>query len=405
MSLPHVAPPGHYRRTIRTNRSRLILVAAVWIFLVTLFRLEYHRIAGLVSKSAPSIQYNEARYLRQIYTSTLKAAKPYKGNSTYFLCSGGRKGLQVIHTRFLLGQYRANATFVASRLLLLSTFFVDSLNAQSSQNFLVMVSYDARLPETAVSGLRSVISRLHAPAILHAENSAGRENNAALLTFSQLVPELIAGGYLPENATNEVDIYIMSRMDTDDAVHRGAVKAIQSLACSSKRTELYALQVAYVKAGFLWQPSNTSDAIHGSLAVQDPAPARYLAIMQSLVVAVRLGMDKCPVTVYSHQHMEPWKLQHIKLPDCPFVYSTSRNVHIWQPPNGEPGSLYVRTSSSSTRKKTKAEEEAWKPANVSMLVNAFGLDPSALAVTNMMFTGLEAEAQYTLIAKNAYRWR
>lgn len=337
--------------------------------------------------------------------TTIDMATPAPRDGPLFSCSDGRRGMHIIHTRFLLGQYNASATFIASRLLLLSTFFVPSLNAQTSSNFVVITSYDSRLPPSAIESLRAELNKVKVPVLMHnhSVDSIGRSNNAAILSYSTMVPMLLTAGVLQQDAL-PLDFYITSRMDADDAIHVKSVHGVQNIACDAPNHKNYGLQVAYIRAGLLWAPSPRPSSMFGEVAPPEPEP-RYLAILQSMITG--RGMHKCPLNVYSHQHMQPYTLSNMsapRVPGCPFVFRCARNIHIWEPPEGQWGSLYVRTATSSTRDKIKTSLTAWEPAQVDMLRRNFGLENSKLLMVNMVFAGLEREAAHTLVTKNSGKW-
>ena len=410
---PLKAGTGIRQRNIPRRPSVFVIGALLvaWIMLLFLFRFEFY---GLVSmKPRP---WSPGKVEREVIYAYAAAVIPENDitiddlavksrTAPLFICNEGRKGLHVIHTRFLLGQYEANTTFIASRLMLLSTFFVPSLNAQTTSNFIVIASFDSRIPVAAIESLRAELRHLKVPVLLHSQSaeSLGRSNNAAVLSYSTMVPMLITAGVLTQDVL-PLDFYVTSRMDADDAVHIQAVQGVQNIACSAPNHRNYKLQVAYIRAGSLWTPSPEPSSMYGEVAVQDPEP-RYLAILQSMIAG--RGMEKCPLNVYSHQHMQPYTLGNVsdtQIPGCPFIFRCSRNIHIWESPEGELSSLYIRTATSSTRDKNKTSTAAWQPAQINMLRHFFGLDESKLLVTNMVLAGLEREAVDTLIAKNSRKW-
>lgn len=364
---------------------------------MSVFRFEFHGLVSMSPRASTTLTLTslEAKIIVDGLAPSL--------NPPLFTCPDGRTGLHVIHTRFLLGQQKANTTFIASRLMLLSTFFTPSLNAQTTPTFLVVASYDSRLPSSAVEGLRSELNKLKVPVLLHGETfqTLGRSNNEVILSHANLVPHLLSAGLLPPDHP-PLDVYITSRMDADDAVHVDSIASVQKIACASPVHKNFALQVAYMRAGLLWEPSSHPQSPHGSVARPDPEP-KYLAILQSMLVS-GAAMARCPLDVYSHQHMQPYLLVNMTSPDCPFVFRCARNIHIIEPPREEWGSLYVRTTTSSTATKNKTGEEAWKPASVELLKTSFGLEASSVLLTNMMFSGLEEEAGEVLMSKNSWKW-
>jgi hypothetical protein len=270
-----------------------------------------------------------------------------------------------------------------------------------------VASVDNRLPPSAIQGLKTELKKLQMPSVIHQEGwkEIGRQSHGAMLSRSAMSRLLQEGGILPKELN--FDFYITSRMDADDAAHVDSVASVQRLACTSPDDKNYQLSVAYLRAGLLWEPSLDIGAPHGAIARPEPEP-RYLAILQSMITGK--DMDKCAMNVYSHQHMQPYLLSNQSMPNsppnCPFVFRCSRNIHIWEPPEGQYGSLYVRTATSSTQGKTKTGVGAWTPATFEMLKQSFGLEESSLLLTNMFLSGLESEeaTKNLLIAKNAGNW-
>jgi Putative rhamnosyl transferase len=394
------------RRKTSSSRRRLAWAFALtftWIVLLRSSPIKFNQVISTSTQSTIiSINTDKQNLGNSIVSGGLAPSLDYP----FFTCPDGRKGLHIVHTRFLLGQAKSvNSTFIASRLLLLTTFFAPSLNAQSSKSFIVVASVDNRLPPAAIQGLRSELQKLKMPVLIHQEGwkAIGRQSHENMLSRSAMLQLLHEGGILP-NRSN-FDFYITSRMDADDAAHVEGIASVQRLACASPDDKNYRLSVAYLRAGLLWEPSLNSGAVHGAVARPDPEP-RYLAILQSMITGK--GMEQCTMNVYSHQHMQPYTLSNQSMPNsppnCPFVFRCSRNIHIWEPPKGQYGSLYVRTATSSTQDKNKTALEAWRPANLKILKESFGLDESSLVLTNMFLSGLQSEAINLLVAKNSGNW-
>lgn len=394
---------GRRRASSRGRLAWMFALSFAWITLVALISpIRFNTITSTTAQfSITSINTDLQNLGTHVVTQGLAPSLDYP----LFTCPDGRKGLHILHTRFLLGQHRVNSTFIASRLMLLSTFFAPSLNAQASKSFIVVASVDNRLPPAAIEGLRTELKKLQMPVVMHQEGwkEIGRQSHEAMLSRSAMLKLLQEGGILPPSF--QFDFYITSRMDADDAAHVEGVASVQRLACASSDDKNYRLSVAYLRAGLLWEPSLQSGALHGAVARPDPEP-RYLAILQSMITGK--GMEKCPMNVYSHQHMQPYVLSNQSMPNsppnCPFVFRCSRNIHIWEPPEGQYGSLYVRTATSSTQEKNKTALEAWQPANIRILKKSFGLDESSLLLTNMFLSGLQSEAMDLLVAKNPGNW-
>jgi len=394
------------RRKASSPRRRLATVFALtfaWIILLVASPFQFNQ---FVSTSSRSLVINTSSELQNLGSSVLTKGLAPSLDHPLFTCPDGRKGLHVVHTRFLLGQSKhANSTFIASRLMLLSTFFAPSLNAQTSKSFIVVASVDKGLPPGAIQGLKIELQKLNMPVIIHEEGwkAIGRQSHEAMLSRKPMMKLLEEGGILQKSS--KFVFYITSRMDADDAAHVEGIASVQRLACASPEDKNYGLSVAYLRAGLLWEPSLVPGSLYGVVARPEPEP-RYLAILQSMITGK--GMEKCGMNVYSHQHMQPYLLSNQSMPNsppnCPFIFRCSRNIHVWEPPKGQYGTLYVRTATSSTQQKVKAPKNAWTPATLEMLKESFGLEESSLLLTNMVFSGLQSEAIDLLVAKNPGNW-
>jgi hypothetical protein len=318
-----------------------------------------------------------------------------------FTCPDGRRGLHVVHTRFLVGQPHANATFVYARGTLMNTFFVSSLSAQTSRSFVVLASYDPGLSAAAKQVLALALARLPVPAVAEPARAAGREANAAALVYGRVAGLLQRRGILGRGGAGH-DLYLTSRLDLDDAVHRSAVGALQALACGAGRDRGGAIHVAYVKPGLMWAPQ-APQAQHAEYGVTTPVPGAvpFLAILQTMIKAAPLV--RCPLTVYSHPHTEPWRLKDMGGgPACRFSFDRAHHLHVWAPPAGELGSLYVRTATSSTRGKDKMGARHARAADAAALEASFGVAGGDLLMANLLFSGLQqGEAGHLLAAENA----
>jgi hypothetical protein len=141
-AFPYVTSPSAAtaaRRALRVQQRRrpgwrlpaLVPFALALLTLTFCFKIEYH---GLVSFATRSASYQMAEL-----PPALKPPAPA------FNCPDGRRGLHVVHTRFLCGQANSTATFINARLLLMNTFFARSLAAQTAHSFVVLASYDPGL--------------------------------------------------------------------------------------------------------------------------------------------------------------------------------------------------------------------------------------------------------------------
>jgi hypothetical protein len=327
--------------------------------------------------------------------------------SIIFTCPDGRNGIHIVHTRFLIGQSSATPLFIASRLALLRTFLLPSLNAQTSQNFAFYASYDPKLSEAASQAFTDMLNGLNAAHVVALKQGIPEDGNWGALNFSSIATEL----HSIDPRVKGVDLFITSRIDADDAAHFDAISSIQQYACSggansdqsaSKRD---AVRLAYLQKGELWFPSGKDE--HGTAGVWKTGKNvddlyRVLAIMQSMVLSGKKFVRACSgkLNVYSMRHYQPEDLETLKIDACAFKFSARKNVLYWNPPEGHIGNLYVRTASSWTRDKGDLQYSK-RPANVENLEKSFGISPASLAATNLLFAGFQKEAPELLAAKGA----
>jgi len=342
-------------------------------------------------------------------TSLALASLTREKGSVIFTCPDGRTGLHIVHTRYLINQANAGLLFTASRLYLSETFMVPSLSSQTSKDFVLYASYDPKLSKAALQAFKDTLDIVPVHSVLSPEAST----NEMALGFRNLAEKLAD----IEPRVREVDLFVTSRLDVDDAAHVGAVKAIQKYACSPSASSsdsaanntkennvkegdhsvnnvnISPVRVMYILNGTLWFPNR--DPL-GALRVPRPDFKIYknLAVMQSMIFSGSDFISKCKIDVYSYPHYKPQALEKLKFPNCPpFNFDVNKDVERWSPPPGQFGWLYSKTTSSWTsgqldHKKsslvTKTDAEA--------LENSFAVSKGQLAVANLMFAGFAREA-------------
>ena len=354
--------------------------------------------------------------------SDLDSASRSKG-SVVFTCPDGRHGLHVVQTRFLISQADVGLLFTASRLHLMETLMVPSLATQTSKNFVLYASYDPNLSNSTIVAFKDTLELIPVHSILNPESST----NSMALGFKELTERLRNLDPRVENAK----IYVISRLDVDDAAHVRAVEAIQQHACSHpENTKLISqksnngggdmsnigndnsigdapsdqleakqtnVRVMYITNGTLWFP--TRDPL-GVLRVPRPIFKIYrnLAVMQSMILTGAQFIASCQLDVYSYPHYKPQALEGMQFDSCPkFEFNAERDVHRWSPPRGEYGWLYSKTSSSWTAGQIDHKTSSTiVPMDIEILQKSFGIDKAALAMINLMFTGLAKEASSLL---------
>jgi hypothetical protein len=387
-------------RRVRAFKGAFIVLAIGFICL-SYFKLPpsaYAPLANAVSGISSSVTAG-------LTASTSKASSP-KAPSIIFTCPDGRTGLHIVHTRFLIGQSSATPLFIASRLALLRTFLVPSLNAQTSQNFAFYASYDPKLSDAASQAFTDTLDGLNAAHVVTLKQGVPAKGNWGALNFSSVAAKL----HSIDPRVKDVDLFITSRIDADDAAHFDAIASIQQYACSgganadgpSRRD---AVRLAYLQQGELWFPSGKDE--YGTAGVWKSGKDvddlyRVLAIMQSMVLSGKKFTSTCSgkLNVYGLRHYQPEDLETVKVDGCKFKFSARKNVLYWNPPEGHIGNLYVRTASSWTRDKGDLQYSK-RPANVLDLEKSFGVTPATLAATNLLFAGFQKEAPELLVAKGA----
>jgi hypothetical protein len=325
--------------------------------------------------------------------------------SIIFTCPDGRIGLHLVHTRFLIGQSSATPLFIASRLALLRTFLVPSLNAQASQNFVFYASYDPKLSDAASQAFTYTLDSLKAAHVIASKQDVP-ENGNWTLNFSSIAAKL----HSIDPQVEGVDLFITSRIDADDAAHFDAISSIQNYACSGgahadSASRRDAVRLAYLQKGELWFPSGKDE--YGTAGVWKTGKGvddlyRVLAIMQSMILSGKNFVQKCSgkLDVYGLRHYQPEDLETVKIDGCKFKFSARKDVLYWNPPDGHIGNLYVRTASSWTRDKGDLQYGK-RPVHVEDLEKSFGISPAVLAATNLLFAGFQKEAPELVSANGA----
>jgi hypothetical protein len=338
-----------------------------------------------------------------------------------FTCPDGRRGLHIVHTRFLVSQAKANLLFQSTRLQLLNTFFIPSLRAQTSNKFVLYASYDPGLSKNIVSAMESALKLTDVQVLINPER-----HTAMALNYSAIATKLKE--YDPKIDT--VEIYITSRLDIDDTTHVGSVEAIQKFACSGREKvvedddgggekpaavvfqEPPPVRVAYIQGGQLWFPSKKSSRPYGEVGIWKTWKERvyddiykFLAIMQSMIITGQDHILNCQgLTVYGYPHYRPEALANMSgtIPGCPKfefkpdIKRTNKYMLLWDPPTSELGNLYVRTASSWSHDQIDLHYHI-ESTNVSVLERSFGIVPAELAAANLLFAGFEQRTAALLL--------
>lgn len=124
---------------------------------------------------------------------------------------------------------------------------------------------------------------------------------------------------------------------------------------------------------------------------------KFLAIMQSMIMSGQDFIKQCEgLDVYGYPHYRPETLSNISIPGCPSfnfkpdIKRTNKYMLLWDPPAGELGNFYVRTTSSWTHEKIDLYYRL-ESANSTTLQRSFGIFPADLAGVNLLFSGFEGK--------------
>jgi hypothetical protein len=336
------------------------------------------------------------------------ASQTREKGSVIFTCPDGRTGLHIVHTRYLINQANTGLLFTASRLYLSETFMVPSLSSQTSMDYVLYASYDPKLNKAALQAFKDTLNIVPVHSVLNPETST----NEMALGFNKLAEKLED----IDPRVRDVDFFVTSRLDVDDAAHVGAVEAIQEYACSpsssssssvtkrakdinakeaehSQIVNISPVRVMYILNGTLWFPNR--DPL-GALRVPRPDFKIYrnLAVMQSMILSGSDFISKCKIDVYSYPHYKPQALEELKFPNCPtFNFDVNKDVERWLPPPGQFGWLYSKTTSSWTSGQLDHKKSSLvTKMDADALEKSFALSKGQLAVANLMFVGFAREA-------------
>lgn len=373
--------------TRSVKRSFLAASSVIFLFLFLMYGMK-------------SMEMQEVRTAQCVTAASRLKAGGSKGSDPTFQCPDGRRGLHVVQTRFMLGQSDASISYIGSRLVLMNTFFVGTLNAQSSQAFVVMVHYEEGMNASVVQAMREVAGRLTQPVMYHknvdGDFTAGNSHSVA---YSNVTRQMVAAGLLPKDHP-PFDIYISSRLDMDDAVNSKAVAAYHAYACGVPVEEARGncsarLRLIYPITKLLWFPSIRT---YGSLGAwrHKWKLDRWLPTLSSMVIVGADNVVTSPLDIYSFNHAMPFKIGKLSTPEWCFAFNRTRHLVEWTPGGSQTAGLYVRTAGTSTAGSDKGGDEQW-PANLTT-VTQFGVVPGELVATNALFYGLQANAADALKA-------
>ena len=325
-----------------------------------------------------------------------------------FTCSDGRTGIHIVHTRFLVGQPHATPLFVASRLQLMRTFLIPSLNAQSTKQWVYYASYDPGLGSSAARGFEDALSSVQAAYTIAHKEPMPAGGDWSHLNFSAVTDTLAA----VDPGIRDVDFFITSRIDNDDATHFDTVASFQRYACSAapyKRgstTSSTPVRLAYPQGGQLWFPSAREH--YGAAGAWKTSGKgvddlyRVMSIMPTMVLTGKDFVRQCSgkLNCYSMRHYQPEDLETLNIEGCKYRFSARKNILYWDPPEGDISYLYVRTPSSWTKDKEDLKYRT-VALDIVAMERSFQLSPASMAATNLLFAGFQKEAPDLLNGKGS----
>jgi hypothetical protein len=341
-----------------------------------------------------------------------------QNNNVLFTCPDGRLGLHIVHTRFLIGQAKSNAVFVASRLLLLRSFLIPNLNAQTTQSFVTYVAHDPDLSPAIVDALHATLAATKQRVLV------ATETNTTMPTLN--MPNIFKSiSKWDPRITSSVSLLITSRIDLDDLAHTNAAAAVQAASCETPppKKRGVAIKLAYMNKGMLWYPSAQDP--YGQTCEWTNYFKSHLAIMQSMALAASPGksgrsmLKSCNLNVYSYPHYKPQEIEQLKPHGCGKIqFNATTDVFRWKPEKNDItngggrgdnstgsditnekgiGCLYSKTASSWSFGKLHHKGIVCTPADPERLEKLFAASRQRVAAVNALFAGLEKEAPKLVI--------
>lgn len=225
-----------------------------------------------------------------------------------------------------------------------------------------------------------------------------------MIAFPRMRDLLLEHGVGSVEELDQVQLYITSRIDNDDAAHVDAVKATQQEACGAVNSELEnRLIITYLDHKLFWLPDAQKPL--GQLATvpteghdeefvkKEKRAMRFRPVLQSLAVDKTLMFCHNPINCYSHYHYQPAYIIYSRNEtDCNFIYEWNNTVRVLNPGGkGSVGGLYSRTPGSWY---AELNNRGYKYLNMNLDVfTGCGIDPGELSATNLLLGVLYHEAK------------
>jgi hypothetical protein len=222
------------------------------------------------------------------------------------------------------------------------------------------------------------------------------------LAYPRVRDLILENNLATEKDLDEVQMYITSRMDNDDAVHVDAVRLTQNEACGHlgpKQPDR--LFISYVEPKLFWLPD--SRHAYGQLAyvrsegVSEAEVRHQEHVLKFKPILQSLGVDKSlmdcyiPLNCYTHKHYEPAFINYARnTTDCPWTWELTHNLKTLRPKDGSVGALYSRTPGSWYN---TINDRGYKYLDMDVdALKGCGIKPGELASTNLLLGMLYKEA-------------
>jgi hypothetical protein len=359
----------------------------------------------------------------------------------FFTCPDGRIGLHVIHMPLLLGQTiekGASGVFMAGRMIMFRDFALPSLARQSNQNFVAYVSYDPDQDSAFTKAAREALktqfqgnTNSDSAFVYVADNPRYFVNKPdKMLAFPRVANLLAENQVVSRKDVKSVTLYVTSKMDSDDAVHKDAVKHIQQEACARVGPE-ESERVLTVRIGpkLAWFPhANTTYGVLAKLSDEIEPDQREVLKRQmiskphltSVAVDVSLMLCQSPLNCYTTTGQgDPASIftELSTAEDCPYEFHSDKNVLDVEIEGAIAGALYSRPpkiGGDAESVPLGAEFsldllhlDGYSPIPFDLdAITECGIVPGELSATNLLLASVYAEAPYVsgLSSSDAQGW-
>jgi len=324
----------------------------------------------------------------------------------FFRCPDGRRGLHVVHVRLLLGLTLAkgvNGTYLSTRELFFRDFTLPSLTRQTSQGFVLYVSTDINQDEAHMQSVKDMLADrvIHGAKWIYLAEQGWLSKTDTMLSHSRMVDVLSANGIASPGDLKNVDIYLTTRIDADDAGHVTILEQSQAEACSFiSSAERNKILIMYPNPKLFWLPSSHSPYgiladINGNATEKEKELMQFglsvKPLLQSMAVDKSLLQCGIQINCYSHRHYRPWEIEFQNNLSCPFTYSNEYNWINVAPADGSTAALYARSVGTSYFHHDSDSGYTILPFDIEV-PKSMGIKPSELSTLNLLMSHLAEDA-------------